>query len=95
MGGRGANMKAETKEVYSGWDYRGFRGRLEQLENALDRSRSSNKINVVAAASQKLISNIDKELNAPANPDGNIARLRAFRYRAQKLYEKATKKYNE
>ena len=92
MGGRGANMNTKTKEIYSGWDYRGFRGRLEQLENALDGSRSLNKINVVAEASQKLISNIDKELKTPTTPDGNIARLKAFRYRAQKLYEKAKKK---
>lgn len=94
MGGRGANMRVETKKIYSGWNYRGFKDRLEQLENALDSSRSLNTITVVAKASQKLISNIDKELKTPAEQGGNVTRLKAFKYRAQKLYEKAKKKYN-
>lgn len=94
MDGRGANMRVETKKIYSGWNYRGFKDRLEQLENALDSSRSLNTITVVAKASQKLISNIDKELKTPAEQGGNVARLKAFKYRAQKLHEKAKKKYN-
>ena len=97
MGGRGSMSGARKNNnymgMYSGLDYGGFRNRVEQLENALDRARSLNTINVVAIASQKLISSIDLELKSPMDPDENAARLRAYKYRAQKLFEKAKQKY--
>lgn len=97
MGGRGASYgkTSQTEQettVYSGWTYDGYRDRLTQLEDALDKARSLNKINTVAIRTKEFISNLDKEIQ---NPEGNVARLKAYKYRANKLFEKAKKRYSE
>lgn len=81
--------KAEERRA-SGYKYTGFRDRVKDLENALETARSTNKINAVAIGARKLIKNIDKELE---NPEGNTARLKAYKKQAQRLIKSAEDKF--
>ena len=98
MGGRGASSgigKATSGGTgdtakFSGWTYKGVGNRVRELEKSLETARSANKINAVAKGARALIKTIDKELE---NPEGNTARLKAYRRQAESLIKKAEKSF--
>lgn len=77
------------KSKFSGWDYREATERARQLEDGLEKRRSTRSINNLALSARQSIRAIDKELE---HPDGNVARLKAAKYRLKKVVDKAGKK---
>ncbi len=92
FGSKGGSSGGGSSSGGSGgnWGYKGFHEQADKLTDAIKKANTPKRIQEISLSAKKLIKSIDKELE---NPEGNVARLKGAKYKAEKVIKEAEKKF--